>query len=86
MTTRTPIINYEENNQWCSEALRACLIHDHMMDGFRVKFGLNLEDGTRATHRAVGDGIKELAKQYKGKENELPLEKFITKWYVGFDI
>jgi len=42
--------------------------------------GLDLEDGSRATPRPIGDGIKKLAETFKGRESEFPLEKFINRW------
>jgi len=80
MPPRAPYIDFEENNRWSRQALQACLFHDHMMDAFRVKLGLNLDDGSRAAPRPIGDGIKKLAETFKGRESEFPLEKFINRW------
>lgn len=80
MPPRAPYIDYMENNRMARAATRACLIHDHLMDAFRVKNGLDLNVGCRATPAPPCEGAKKLAGLYKDKGHELPLEFFINKW------
>ena len=80
MPPRAPYIDYEENNRIARVAKRVCLIHDHLMDAFRIKNGLDLDVGCRATPNPPCDGVNNLARQYKDKGHELPLEFFINKW------
>ena len=80
MPPRAPYIDYMENNRMARAATRACLIHDHLMDASRIKNGLNLDVGCRATPDPPCEGAKKLAGLYKDKGHELPLEFFINKW------
>jgi len=80
MPPRAPYIDYMENNRMARAATRACLIHDHLMDAFRIKNGLDLDVGCRATPDPPCEGAKKLAGLYKDKGYELPLEFFINKW------
>jgi hypothetical protein len=73
-------IDYEENNRWAIAALQACILHDHLMDAIRIHYNLDLTCGTRSTSSPIGDGVKELAEDYKGRGKELPLEFFIKSW------
>jgi hypothetical protein len=80
MPPRAPYIDYEENNRMARVAKRVCLIHDHLMDAFRIKNGLDLDVGCRATPDPPCDGAHNLARRYKDRGHELPLEFFINKW------
>ena len=80
MPPRPPYVNYEENNQWARTAKRICLIHDHVMDAFKIKNGLEVDVGCRATPDPPCDGVKELADDYRGRGHELELIFFINKW------
>ena len=50
------------------------------MDAFRIKNGLELDVGCRATPDPPCDGVKELADDYRGRGHELELIFFINKW------
>jgi hypothetical protein len=80
MPPRAPYIDYVENNRMAKVAKRACVIHDQLMDAFRVKNGLDLDVGCRATPDPPCDGVKTLATLFKDTPHDLPLEFFIIKW------
>jgi hypothetical protein len=78
--TKRKFINYEENSRWARTAHQAALLHDRVMDGFRVHSGLEFSVGTRAVECTVpGEIPLKLHDQYKGNPRGLPIREWICR-------
>lgn len=76
-TKRAKIPDYKRNLDWSRTASQACRLHDHLMDGLKVFFGFDINDGCRSTDSKPARGVTTLAKEYMDRPRTFPVEWFI---------